>query len=271
MPLPTSHDAGTISVSAGGTVVTGSGAGWTGAGLRAGDVFWCAGLSVSIASIDGANSLTLAFPWPGAAQSGAAYEIRYTPDAQRVLASARELIETIGDGDLQAIAALNSAADRVPYFNGPGSASLATLTSFGRSLIARTATAGQFPVSTGPNASTMRTLIGGIGSGALFETSGGANNGTIRFGEWQICTGRIQGHVSGTTTANGDIYISDPVTWTYPTPFSSAPMVQANAEGAGRWGGTAGTPSTTSCDLREWNASSNASQLFIQAVAIGRH
>lgn len=39
------------------------------------------------------------------------------------------------DAELAAIAGLTSAADRVPYFTGSGAASLATLTSFGRSLI----------------------------------------------------------------------------------------------------------------------------------------
>lgn len=39
------------------------------------------------------------------------------------------------DAELSAIAGLVSAADRVPYFTGSGTASLATFTSFGRSLV----------------------------------------------------------------------------------------------------------------------------------------
>ncbi|WP_288994776.1 hypothetical protein, partial [uncultured Gemmobacter sp.] len=74
--LPTSYSTGTVTVGAGSTSVAGSGTSFEAAGLEAGDMFWAAGLSVRIAGVNSATSLTLAFPWPGAALSGANYEVR---------------------------------------------------------------------------------------------------------------------------------------------------------------------------------------------------
>jgi len=58
------------------------------------------------------------------------------------------------DADLAAIAALTSAADRLPYSTGSGTWSLATFTASGRSLVA------------GASASAQRTTLGAAASGA---------------------------------------------------------------------------------------------------------
>ena len=80
MALLTSYKTGTITVAAGATVVTGAGTNWTGAGVREGDVLWAGGVDVAVLSVESATQLTLAFPWPGGALTGVAYELRYTPD-----------------------------------------------------------------------------------------------------------------------------------------------------------------------------------------------
>ena len=100
MAIATNYRAGTVSVSAGGITVTGVGTSWLVGGIREGDIFSANGLTASVASVNSATSITLARPWPGAALAGAAYEIRYTPDAARVLASSREALiqmETLRD------------------------------------------------------------------------------------------------------------------------------------------------------------------------------
>lgn len=95
MALPTSYKVGTVAVAANGTTVTGTGTNWITAGIRDGDVFAARGLTVSVASVNSATSLTLAFPWAGPALSGAAYEVRFVGDSTRVLAASREAIATV--------------------------------------------------------------------------------------------------------------------------------------------------------------------------------
>ncbi|WP_292076539.1 hypothetical protein [Mesorhizobium sp.] len=68
------YKTGTVSVSNGNAIVTGSGTAWAVA-LVAGGMFSSAGLAVPIASVDSDTQLTLDYPWPGTTASGAAYSI----------------------------------------------------------------------------------------------------------------------------------------------------------------------------------------------------
>ena len=135
MALATSYKTGTVTVGASSTTVTGSGTAFQTAGLQAGDVFWAAGLSVSIASVNSQTGLTLAFPWPGAGLSAANYEVRYINDGARANAQQALLLAQLAGGNLTALSALVSAANKLPYFSGAGVAAQTDLTAFARTLL----------------------------------------------------------------------------------------------------------------------------------------
>ncbi|OLP56679.1 hypothetical protein BJF92_11360 [Rhizobium rhizosphaerae] len=175
MALPTYYGDGTATVNANDVQVTGQGTQWIAAGADGNDYFQAAGLSVRIASINSATSLTLARPWPGASRNAATYEIMYAPEATRAFAAANKVLGALGNGNIQAIAGLETVADKIIYWTSAGVAALTGLTAAARSLMAATsfsdacaaikAVFSENPVITG----SLRYKIGAAGQGVIID------------------------------------------------------------------------------------------------------
>ncbi|MDX3929264.1 MAG: pyocin knob domain-containing S74 family peptidase [Shinella sp.] len=124
MALQSDYTAGTITIAANGTAVTGTGTGWLTAGFQVGDLLFANGWVGVVLSVNSNTSLTLAQPWRGGALNGAPYRLRYQSDGSRFSAQARALINLLGgSGNFEAFAGLVGAANRVPIFTGVGTMS----------------------------------------------------------------------------------------------------------------------------------------------------
>lgn len=175
----TTYRTGTATVAASGTAVTGAGTAWIAAGIQPGDLFCARGLSVRIAAVGSATGLTLAYPWPGAALTGAEYEVRITPQEERTLAALNSLIQLLDNGALAALAQAGSAADRLPYYTGAGAAGLTTITAAARALL------------DDADAGAMRTTLGALArsGGTVQGLSGSAGAPILAVRDDRVTTG----------------------------------------------------------------------------------
>lgn len=135
MTVITAYNVGNINLEQGSNIVTGVGVAWTGAGIREGDLLWHKGLTVRIEEYVDNTTIKIAYPWFGESATEADYEIRYTPDSERVLNYSMQVLQAINNDALSSMASLKPKANEMVYYRGLNQASLTTITSVAREFL----------------------------------------------------------------------------------------------------------------------------------------
>lgn len=165
--------------------------------------------------------------------------------------------------NLTAISGLVSAANTLPFFTGSGTASLATFTSFGQSLVAASNASGAqtlLSLVPGTNVQAHSSTLDAVAAGTYAGATSITTLGTVSIGTWNATPISLTGNVSGILpsanggTANAFFTVSGPATSakTYTFPNASANVLTDNAVVTAAQGGT-GVNNGTATETRAGN------------------
>ncbi|HEV2502319.1 MAG TPA: hypothetical protein VGV39_04555 [Mesorhizobium sp.] len=132
---------GTATLTVGSTIMTGQGTLWQG-WVKPGDaVIAQEGTYNVVVSVDSNTQITLLRPFRGVAQAGQPYIIMRTPDDVFTQTLTRQLLQTVSDSTLAALAGIPPAPNKLPYLDGSGAAATVDFKAWARSFLGLTTAA----------------------------------------------------------------------------------------------------------------------------------
>jgi len=203
---PPYFSAGTITLTNGSANFTTSGANLQTNGIQPGTTIACNGFTAVIATVTGENAGTLVTAWAPATQTAQPYVmVRPAPGVQ-LNESVRALLELLNSGNLAAWAGLSSAADKLGYFDGAGSAAVTDFGPAMRSMLGQTAAADRMPYFTGASTAALATLTS-FARSLLDDANAAAARTTLgAFGDSDWAAGTWTPTIEGSTVAGNHTY-----------------------------------------------------------------
>ena len=245
------YKTGTVAVTNGSSVITGTSTAWLTSGIDASDFFIAAGdvVAYTIASIDSDTQITLTANYAGSTQSG----ITYTAHIERFGA-----LPIFSDNDADTPELMNEVVKfTVNQDSALGTASLVDAIGSG-DLYGRDSILGTV------------SETAGVPTGAVIESGSNSDGEYTKFADGtMICTKEASGVTI--TGSNGSIYqSSSSILWTFPVAFTASPVSTGSPVSATRFWFSGGTTSLTNANFRLCAATSEGSSIASRLTAIGR-